>query len=193
MRQMVIVLTAVMVLSALVLAGTYAGLSPQIEANRVAALNASLSSIFAGAADGVAPEELVFEELESDGPTIYRGSTGGGDSLGYAVRVQIQGYGGTITLLVGLSPDLKTIQGIEVVEQVETPGLGGNITNESFKEQFEGLSTEEQITYVKNVEPDKQQNEIQAISGATITSRAVVGGINENLDDAIEMIERQAE
>lgn len=193
MRQMIIVLTAVMVLSAVVLAGTYAGLSPLIEANRVAALNASLSSIFAGAVEGVAPEDLVFEETESDGPTIYRGSTRGGDSLGYAVRVQTQGYGGTITLLVGLSPDLDTIQGIEIVEQIETPGLGGNITNESFKEQFEGLSTEEQISYVKNIEPDKQQNEIQAISGATITSRAIVSGINQTLDDAIDIIERQAQ
>jgi Na+-translocating ferredoxin:NAD+ oxidoreductase subunit G len=193
MRQMVIVLTAVMVLSAVVLAGTYAGLSPRIEANRVAALNASLSSIFAGAADGVAPEDLIYDELETDGPRIYRGSTQDGGSLGYAVRVQTQGYGGTITLLVGLSPDLETIQGIEVVEQIETPGLGGNITNESFKEQFEGLSAEEEISYVKNVEPDKQQNEIQAISGATITSRAVVSGINQNLDDAIEIIERQAQ
>lgn len=94
---------------------------------------------------------------------------------------------------MGLSPDLDTIQGIEIVEQIETPGLGGNITNESFKEQFEGLSTEEQISYVKNIEPDKQQNEIQAISGATITSRAIVSGINQTLDDAIDIIERQAQ
>lgn len=192
MRQMIIVLTAVMVLSALVLAGTYSELSPRIEANRIAALNASLSALFAGVTDGVAAEDLDFEELDSDGPTIYRGSARSDDLLGYAVRLQTQGYGGTITLLLGLSPDLRTIEGIEIVEQVETPGLGGNITNESFQQQFEGLSPEQSISMVKNVEPDKRENEIQAISGATITSRAVVKGINENLDDAIEIIQRQA-
>lgn len=191
MRKMIIVLTAVMVLSGLVLAATYTSLSPLIEANRIAALNSSLASIFA---DEVSDEsDLDFEELEADGPTIYRGSTRAGTLLGYAVRVQTQGYGGEITMLVGLSPDLDSILGIEVVEQVETPGLGGNITDESFKQQFEGLSTDEPIDYVKNVEPSKADNEVQAISGATITTKAVVVGVNSTLDQAIETIRRQAQ
>ncbi|MFW5684684.1 MAG: FMN-binding protein [Spirochaetota bacterium] len=191
MRRMIITLTAVMALSGLVLAGTFSGLSPRIEANRIAALNASLAAIFAG--DDADASNLEFDELDADGPTIYRGSTPAGELLGYAVRLQTQGYGGTITLLVGLSADLQTIEGIEIVEQVETPGLGGNITSPEFKEQFSELTTEERIAMVKNVEPDKAANEIQAISGATITSRAIVSGINETLDEAIAVIERQAE
>lgn len=191
MRKMIIVLTAVMVLSGLVLATTYSGLSPRIEANRVAALNRSLASIFEDAAGEAA--QLDFEELDTDGPTIYRGATADGALLGYAVRVETQGYGGTITLLAGLSEDLETIIGIEVVEQVETPGLGGNITTAEFKRQFAGLEADEPVTYVKNIEPDKDANEIQAISGATITSRAVTSGINATLDEAIDIIERQAD
>lgn len=193
MRKMIIVLTAVTVLSGLVLAATFSGLSPRIEANRVAALNASLAAIFAAEGE-VAASELDFTELENEtGPTIYRGSSAAGELLGYAVRVETQGYGGTITLLVGLTPDLRTIKGIEVVEQIETPGLGGNITNTSFKQQFEGLEARERISYVKNVEPDKDANEIQAISGATITSRAVVTGIDQTLDEAIAIIEQEAQ
>ena len=154
MRKMIIVLTAVTVLSGLVLAATFGGLSPRIEANRVAALNASLAAIFAADGD-VSADELEFTELENEtGPTIYRATTTAGELLGYAVRVETQGYGGTIVLLVGLNPDLRTIRGIEVVEHVETPGLGGNITEEPFKEQFEGLSAREAISYVKNVEPN---------------------------------------
>ncbi|HKJ84647.1 MAG TPA: FMN-binding protein [Spirochaetia bacterium] len=191
MRKMIIVLTAVMVLSGLVLAATYTSLSPRIEANRVAALNASLASIFADQVADVA--DLEFEELDTDGPTVYRGSAGDGALLGYAVRVQTQGYGGTITMLAGVAPDLETILGIEVVEQIETPGLGGNITNESFKQQFEGLSTREPIEYVKNIEPSKADNEIQAISGATITTKAIVNGTNSTLDRAIEIIRRQVQ
>ncbi len=189
MRKMIIVLTSVMVLSGLVLAATYTSLSPRIEANRVAALNSSLASIFA---DEVSDEAaLEFEELDTDGPTVYRGSDDAGTLLGYAVRVQTQGYGGTITMLVGVSADLDSILGIEVVEQVETPGLGGNITNQSFKQQFEGLAANEPIAYVKNIEASKPDNEIQAISGATITTKAVVNGVNSTLDGAIEIIRRQ--
>jgi len=190
MRGMIIVLTSVMVLSGLVLAATFSGLSSRIDANREAALNASLASIFA---DDAASGALEFEELDVDGPTIYRGTTGTGEPLGYAVRVRAQGYGGTITMLVGLSPELDSLLGMEVVEQVETPGLGGNITNESFKEQFEGLDADSRITWVKNVEPDRAANEIQAISGATITSKAVVSGINGVLNDAFDTIRRQAQ
>lgn len=188
MRKMIIVLTAVMVLSGLVLAATYGGLTDRIEANRVAALNASLAAIFE---DQASADELQFEELESDGPTIYRGLAGG-QTLGYAVRLETQGYGGTITMLVGLSEDTETIRGISIVEQVETPGLGGNITREDFREQFEGLDATEQLAYVKNIEPDQSENEVQALSGATITSSAIVSGINTQLDQAREIIERQA-
>jgi len=184
MKRMLIVLTGVMVLSGLVLATTYSQLSPRIEENRIAALNASLAALFSGA-------DLTFETLASNDPTIYRGVTASGDLYGYAVRLQTQGYGGTITMLVGLSPDLEQITGIEVVEQLETPGLGGRITEPKFQEQFAGLKTSEPISYVKNVKPDPSANEIQAISGATITSRAVVGGINNALGDAIEIIKRQ--
>lgn len=199
MRKMLIVLTAVMVLSGLVLAGTFTSLDPRIEANRIAALNASLAAIF-GAETGAADDEgtgLSFDEVTDpatpDAPTIYRGRTADGELLGYAVRLQTQGYGGTITMLVGLNPELSTIEGIEIVEQIETPGLGGNITTDAFKEQFAELSAQEQIMLVKNIEPDKAENEVQALSGATITSRAVVGGVNETLDRAIEIIERQAQ
>lgn len=189
MRRMIIVLTGVMVLSGLVLAMTYSGLSPRIEANRTAALNRSLAAIFTETADDDA--QLDFETLDAEEPTIYRGETTDGAPLGYAVRVETQGYGGTITLLVGLANDLETIIGIEVVEQVETPGLGGEITTTEFQRQFAGLDADEPVTYVKNVEPNKDANEIQAISGATITSRAVTSGINATLDEAIDIIERQ--
>jgi len=187
MKKMIIVLTGVMILSGLVLAATYGGLTDRIEANRVAALNASLAAIFEGQASA---EAIDFEQLEAEDQTIYRASAGG-DVLGYAVRIQTPGYGGPITMLVGLSPNTEEIIGISVVEQVETPGLGGNITQEAFRGQFEELSANEPITYVKNVDPMKEDNQVQALSGATITSEAVVDGINEHLGGAREIIARQ--
>ncbi len=188
MRKLLITLTLVMILSGLVLAATFQGLTDRIEENRVAALNASLAAVFGGDADAT------FAELPgSDETTIYEGTAANGTALGYAVRLPAQGYGGQITLLVGLGPDLRSIRGIEVVEHIETPGLGGRITETEFREQFVGLDTQIDLSYVKNIEPNADVNEVQAISGATITSSAIVTGINEGLAQAIPAIEGRAE
>ena len=82
--------------------------------------------------------------------------------------------------MVGLTPDLSRITGIKVLEQVETPGLGGRIGEDSFQNQFRGIQTEPAVEYVKNREPEKD-TEIQAITGATISSRSIVSIINKNI------------
>ena len=82
--------------------------------------------------------------------------------------------------MIGLTPGLKRITGLEILEQVETPGLGGRISEDSFLNQFKGISTEPQVNYVKNKKPEKP-NEIRAITGATISSRSVVAIINKNI------------
>ena len=184
MRKMLITLTLVMILSGLVLAATFQGLTGRIEENRAAALNASLAAVFGGTSNAT------FAELPAgDDATIYRGTASGGETLGYAVQLGAQGYGGQISLLVGLSPDLSQILAIEVVEHVETPGLGGRITEDDFREQFAGLRADVDLSYVKNIPPDPAANEVQAISGATITSKAIVTGVNEGLATAITTIE----
>ncbi|MFP4374533.1 MAG: RnfABCDGE type electron transport complex subunit G [Spirochaetaceae bacterium] len=185
MRKMIMVLGLVTLISGVVLAGIYSGLIPRIEANQQAALERSLSALFEDA------EEPEFEELDTGGPTIYRAETSGGDLLGYAVRVSATGYGGEIRLLVGISPDLSSIAGLQIVEQVETPGLGARITEEDFRDQFEDLDPGETISYVKNEEPDSEENEIQAISGATISSEAVVDGVNADVDRAVEILREE--
>jgi electron transport complex protein RnfG len=187
MKKMILVLGLVTLISGVVLAGIYTGLIPRIEANQQAALERSLSALFEGS------EEPQFEQLDVEGPAIFRAESAGGDLLGYAVRVTATGYGGEIRLLVGVSPDLSSIAGMEVVQQVETPGLGARITEEDFRAQFEGLDPTETITYVKNQEPDTEANEIQAISGATISSEAVVEGINADVGRAVEILREEAE
>ncbi len=189
MKQMIIVLTGVMVFSGLALAAAYSGLSERIEENRIAALNASLAAIFdvdPDAADGPS-----FDLVDGSDPLMYRGKDTDGTVLGYAIRLQAQGYGGAISMLVGLDADAERIIGISFVEQVETPGLGGRITEEVFRSQFRGLDADRALELVRNVPPDPDRNEVQAITGATITSIAIVGRINERLGDAVELIERQ--
>jgi RnfABCDGE-type electron transport complex G subunit len=179
---MIIVLTGVTIFAALVLASVFSLLNPKIEENRKEALNRSLAEIFEDA------ENPQFSRLDSEDYSIYRETDESGALLGYVVRVEATGYGGPIQLLIGISGSLERIVGIDIVEHSETPGLGGRIQENWFKEQFSGLDPERDIAYVKNEEPDADENEIQAISGATISSKAIVSAVNENIAEAISII-----
>lgn len=85
----------------------------------------------------------------------------------YAVNVTSKGYGGPIELLVGFDADGK-IKGVKIIAASETPGIGSNVTEGDFVNQFVGLSGE--IELGKNVD---------GVAGATISSKAVTAGVNE--------------
>lgn len=105
---------------------------------------------------------------------IYEGVNSNGEICGYAVMVSPNGYGGEISMAVGVSNDLKVL-GIDIITQSETPGLGSKCEDDAFKAQFVG---KESITVVKS---GAKENEIDAISGATRTSNAVAKGVNTAL------------
>ena len=123
-----------------------------------------------------------FEEVSSfkaDGivKNVYKG-TDGGKCVGYCVSVAPSGYGGEMEIMVGVDNDLK-LTGIDIVSSSETAGLGKNASKESFRNQFEGLT---KTVTVKKSAPKKESNEIQALSGATITSNAVADGANAAIE-----------
>lgn len=92
-------------------------------------------------------------------------------SDGKAILVSPYGYAGNIDMLVGVGADGE-IKGIKILRQRETPGLGANITRQNFLFQFIGKSARDPL------EPKK---DIDAITGATISSRAVCAGAREAL------------
>jgi len=113
---------------------------------------------------------------------VYRGSTeanGAGDFTGYAFQlVTTEGYGDSITLMVGFKAD-GTISGMDIVSHSETPGLGAKADEDGFKGQFSGKA----ISTLNLVKGDgSQPQDIDAIGGATITSRAVTKAINVAID-----------
>lgn len=139
----------------------------------------------------VLPKAKQFEEVsdfkgEGIVKNVFEGKDGD-KKVGYCVSVTPSGYGGEMEIMVGVDDDLK-IAGIEIVSSSETAGLGKNASKESFKSQFVGLTKE--ITVKKNA-PDKNNNEIQALSGATITSNAVSSGANAAID-AVKKIKEAA-
>lgn len=95
-----------------------------------------------------------------------------GDSfIGYAVNVTVgSGYGGEINMTVGISSECK-VCGLEIVSHSETAGLGARIDELSFRQRFSGLS--DRAVIGENVD---------AISGATISSKAVAAGVNAALN-----------
>lgn len=86
-------------------------------------------------------------------------------------------YGGTIKLMIGLD-NKDVIKGVQVVKQSETPGLGANLTEKDFLDQFKNLSLKTGGIAVKKDDP---AGKIDAISGATITSRSVASIVRSAL------------
>jgi len=118
-----------------------------------------------------------FSGTTIDEALVARDETG--SEIGYIITVtSSEGYGGDITLSIGIRND-GTINGIEFLSISETAGLGMKADTSEFKSQFKGINVS-QVTYTKS----KKQNdyEIEAISGATITTEAVTDAVNAGLN-----------
>lgn len=100
------------------------------------------------------------------------------DFVGYVVTTSTKGYGGDINIMAAIGPDKKII-GVSILSASdETPGLGGNVTKPAFYSQFAGLTAN--ITATKNT-ANPANNEIKAVTGATISSKAVTKAVNQAL------------
>lgn len=167
--RMIAVLAMIGFLSGGILAVVYEFSHPLIEMRRAEALKAAIFEIF--------PQAENYKEIEKN---IYKAFDRNGNLLGYALTLQGGGYQGIIKLMIGISADLERFVGLVILEDVETPGLGAKIGSKEFREQFRDLLTSKPIQYVKNIKP-KPPYEIQAITGATISSRSVVKIINQGV------------
>ena len=101
-----------------------------------------------------------------------------GNALGYIITVTTHdGYGGDITFSMGVTNE-GVMNGYSITSIDETPGLGMKSTEEKFYSQFEGIPVG---TYEVTKSSPVGENEIEAISGATITSRSVTNGVNAGM------------
>ena len=127
-------------------------------------------------ADAFTEIELTEEQTSTTVTAAYEASSGG-ELIGYVVNVAPNGYGGAVSTMVGV--DLEgVVTGIKVVSHSETAGLGARATEEgegSFASQFAGKSG-------SNLAVTKDGGDIEAITSATITSRAVTTGVNDALN-----------
>lgn len=158
---LLIIIAAILILT-LVNALTAGTIARHAEEKRQAAL----ASVMPGAS--------VFSEMYSEDTTIERisGAYDGTTFLGYCVEVAPKGFGDTINLMVGIDFN-GSVTGVSILEHSETAILGGKAADPAFLNQYIGKSG--------SITVNNGSNAIQAVTGATITSKAITQGINTAL------------
>lgn len=156
-----------LVVSLTVIAGVCAGVLAYVNSLTSEPIAAMKVEKERSAALAVMPEGVVAVEASS-APDVFTGKDAAGKTLGYAVKgADSGGYGGDIALMVGFEADKKTIVCYKALQSSETPGLGTKLSTPEFSDQFKGRNA------TKDLSVKKDGGEIEAITSATITSRAV--------------------
>ena len=107
-----------------------------------------------------------------------RTASSGGSQAGYVVKVSGKGYGGAVTIALGITNEGEVL-GIQILDASnETPGLGQNSTKEDWNGQYIGMTSDKTLSVVKDGSGSQDNGTINSISGATITSNAVTRAVN---------------
>jgi len=170
--RLIVALGAAGLLAGLALVGVYALTLPTIQAEQARALQEAIFQVLKGA-EAIEAIEVEDETLPEDDRVAYAGRGTDGQLIGYAIPAQGSGFMDTIKVLYGYDPETRTIIGFEVLDSRETPGLGDRIKFDPvFLSNFEALEVEAGIATAKPGEKNAG-NQIETISGATISSKAV--------------------
>lgn len=123
----------------------------------------------------------IFEKMKfgADNAFEYHKAVKNGNVVGYIFTTYASGYGGEVSVMTAVNPD-GTVKSVSILDASnETPGLGQNVTKENFYTQFEGKK--KGVKVLKNGAVS-ENNEINAVTGATISSTAVTNAVNKALD-----------
>ncbi len=176
--KMVLVLVIVSLLSAVSLSIVYEKTEPIIKEKKSEELRNSLKEVVPIAdrfEENNELKEIISEEREGI-RKIFDAYDEDNKKIGMVLLMDGLGFNGVIRILVGIGIDSKKITGIKILEHLETPGLGERVTEDEFLSQF----------FDKSIM--LQANEIDAITGATISSTAVIDIITLNVDRISEYI-----
>lgn len=154
---------------------TTAPIIAQQEADK---LQAALSSTYPDADEFVPVDAGKLNEIQGANPNIQQvySANKGGETEGYVFDVLGRGgYGGDIQFVVGVNGESKEIVGYDVLKSAETPGLGTQVAEEPFKGTVIGNTMNEPLVAAQDPAAD---NDVQAISGTTISVNAILDGLN---------------
>ncbi len=182
--RLVLTLAIAGLISGIAIIGIYETTLPTITANKARELREAVFKVLPGVTQMQAlvyreNELVVVDQPNKDEPVIYGGYDAEGGFVGYAMPAAGPGFQDTIAILYGYKPAEKIVVGMEVLESRETPGLGDKIYKDAeFVAGFSALSVDPEIVAVKKG-TKSLPNEVNAITGATISAKAVVRIINE--------------
>jgi Na+-transporting NADH:ubiquinone oxidoreductase subunit C len=190
--QTVVFILVVSAVFTALLAAANAAAQPKIRENTLLEERRALLSVFALDTTGSSSEIFSrFDEniqpAQSAGLDLYVQVDKQGQLQGYAIPFGGPGLWGMIEGYLGVSADRQTILGLVFTAQNETPGLGGRIEEPWFRDQFRGLKIQPGTELKFGVTDDGQQ--LDAITGATSTSKAVLKILNPLFDQTISQLE----
>ncbi len=171
-------------LSGLIIVSVYEATLPTITAYKAKVLREAVFKVLPGT---IGLQRLVYrdgkltavEQAGKDEESIFAGYDKTGQLVGYAIPGAGPGFQDIIRLLYGYLPDQRKVVGMEILESRETPGLGDKIYKDAaFVANFDALSIDPEIVSVKKGKKTGP-NQVDAITGATISSKAVVRIINQ--------------
>ena len=170
------------------LAGVQTTLGPKIVENKKNETYEVIPALV-DEADKARTEEVLVQGKNGRESRVYKAVGADGVNKGWVLPASGQGFGDRIELLIGLDAELSTITGLYVLDQKETPGLGDAIASERFCSQFSGKPTREPLTVTKS--DPKTDNEILALTGATISSESVSAIVNDAIANLKEPIHQR--
>jgi len=174
LKQAWLVLALALIFGAL-LAGVQAKLGPKIDENKRNETFDQIPGLVGADPAGVS----VRIWTTADGKVAYEAVDEAEQTLGWVIKGVGQGFADKIEVLIGLDADAETLTGLFVLDQKETPALGDNIKKPEFCDRFCGKTAGEMVTAVKS---DPEGNQIQAITGATVSSSAVCTIVNNAVE-----------
>jgi electron transport complex protein RnfG len=175
----------------LLIAATNAALSQRIEQNEKDKLYNLMRELIPDAGDfEIAAEavEVPTGKGRVTGTDIYRALDGNGNSIGFAFVAAGAGFADKIKLVIAVDGRCEKFLGFKVLSSNETPGFGSKITEDYFGNQFKSAPAG-QLELAKTGRPEKIDSQIIAISGATVSSEAVVKIFNTYINRIKEQLQ----
>ena len=174
--------------SGLILVCAYVFTLPLIERNKEEALQAAIYRVLPGCSryDAMILKNGTLAKQEKSAssasePRIFLGYNDSGAVVGFAIPASEPGFADVIRLIYGFEGKEKVIVGFEVLDSKETPGLGDRIFKDKhFVSNFTALSVEPDIEPIKTGAKTKP-NQVETITGATISSKAVIRALQKSL------------
>jgi len=209
--RLILTLTVAGLLSGLAIVGAYQATQPRIRANNARALRQAVLEVVPGAetlqplvwrdgalqAPGTAGSTAGnggagrAADRSGDLPTVYGAYTAAGGFVGYAIPAAGAGFQDTIRLIYGYQPETERIVGLQILESRETPGLGDRIYKDpDFVAEFRDLAVSPRIEAVKG--HGEAPHQVDAITGATISSKAVISILNAGNDEWLDRLPEEA-